>query len=257
MGAAFSCGDGIPGFDPIYGFPLVDAYLRVGAGMVRFTEKFVVRPDGCWIWTASTCGAGYGQFWLDGRYHRAHRVSYEMFVGPIPEGLVIDHLCRQPLCVNPAHLEPVTRRENTVDRGVSNAAHRNARKTQCDHGHDLTGDNLVMRPGGRAVAFRACRQCELRRYEEAKVRSAPKVRRSPSERLMAKVEILDCGCWRWTASTNTDGSGQFVREGHKRMAAHRATWTFIVGEIPKAHDVMRTCATTLCVNPEHHQLVHR
>lgn len=115
-------------------------------------------PNGCWLWTASLT-RGYGVFHMGGGASNmayAHRVAYEWLVGPIPEGLVIDHLCRNPACVNPDHLEPVTNRENIL-RGEGASA-RNARKTHCDLGHPLSGDNLV--PGARV---RKCLTCQLGR----------------------------------------------------------------------------------------------
>lgn len=107
----------------------------------------------CWLWTASYMGAGYGQFWFSGRNRYAHRVAYEAVVGPIPEGLDLDHLCRTHGCVNPAHLEPVTRSVNLL-RGNTIPA-RNARKTHCPHGHPYSGDNLCARANGT----RECRAC--------------------------------------------------------------------------------------------------
>lgn len=82
----------------------------------RFWPK-VSKTDSCWLWQASLDGKGYGQ--INGgrtptRMMRAHRVAYELVIGPIPDGLDLDHLCRTPRCVNPDHLEPVTRRENTA-----------------------------------------------------------------------------------------------------------------------------------------------
>lgn len=72
------------------------------------------RPDGCWVWTAHGNNRGYGRFRVGGRQAYAHRVAYELRNGPIPPGLTIDHLCRNKMCVNPAHLEPVTLRENAL-----------------------------------------------------------------------------------------------------------------------------------------------
>src|SRR3954469_2333783 len=114
-----------------------------------FIERFelkVERPDGiegCWLWVGCVLSSGYGQFWDGERKVGAHRWSYEHFVGPIPYGLELDHLCRVRNCVNPAHLEPVTRAENHR-RGISDEVHR-ARflaKTHCPSGHPYSGDNL-------------------------------------------------------------------------------------------------------------------
>lgn len=78
----------------------------------RFTVKIDVdRATGCWMWRGSIMDRGYPQFW-DGRVWRAHRWAYEHWVGPIPAGLTLDHLCKRKVCVNPAHLEPVTFGEN-------------------------------------------------------------------------------------------------------------------------------------------------
>ena len=105
-------------------------------------------PDGeCWRWTGSISPNGYGRFNLI----YAHRRSYELHVGPIPEGLTIDHLCRHRWCVNPAHLEPVTRGENVL-RGVGPSA-QHARKTHCKRGHPLSGENLRVHARGRECAI--------------------------------------------------------------------------------------------------------
>lgn len=123
------------------------------------------RPDlgPCWLWLGATDPRGYGMLRVDGKVRRAHRWSYEHHVGPIPEGLQIDHLCRVPACVNPAHLEPVTSRENTVVRGVTAPAAVNARKTHCPQGHPYSGDNLVTRRGGGRLCRICRRTADLRR----------------------------------------------------------------------------------------------
>ena len=82
----------------------------------RFMER-VDQTDSCWLWTASADRYGYGRFFVgNGQYVQAHRHSYERFVGPIPPGLQIDHLCRVKHCVNPQHLEPVTHGVNQQRR---------------------------------------------------------------------------------------------------------------------------------------------
>lgn len=126
---------------------------REFARWVRLVE---IDPDGCWTWVGCTTDDGYGRFKLGNSAVGAHRVSYQHFVGPIPEGLQLDHLCRNRCCVNPTHLEPVTVRENVL-RG-NGPGGINARKTHCPSGHPLEGENLEMgRNGDRAV--RRCRTC--------------------------------------------------------------------------------------------------
>lgn len=96
----------------------------------------------CWLWTgAKGREGGYGHFWVAGRKVAAHRFAYELLVGPIPDGLVLDHLCRETLCVRPSHLEPVTQAENTR-RGL-----RGALKERCGSGrHEWVPENLYTRP---------------------------------------------------------------------------------------------------------------
>lgn len=125
----------------------------------HFWNKVEPEPmTGCWLWNGSI-NNGYGRVWLGGKAPLlVHRVAYSVLVGPIPEGLTIDHLCRQPSCVNPAHLEPVTQRENLL-RGETIAAH-NARKTHCSRGHEFTPENTALRKDKNGCLCRRCRQCE-------------------------------------------------------------------------------------------------
>lgn len=103
----------------------------------RFWSKvqFALDGSGCYLWIGSRTQSGHGLIRIDGRNVPAHRWAWEEWNGPIPAGLHIDHLCRNPPCVNPDHLEPVTPHENML-RGTAPAA-VNARKTHCIRGHKL------------------------------------------------------------------------------------------------------------------------
>lgn len=123
--------------------------------MQRFGEKVQVNVmNGCWEWIPKPHHTGYAVFWFNDKHTLAHRFSYEQFIGRIPDGLHLDHLCRNRKCVNPFHLEPVTNYENTIVRGSSPMA-KNARKTHCIHGHEFTSENTIQRNGGG----RKCRRC--------------------------------------------------------------------------------------------------
>jgi hypothetical protein len=124
----------------------------------RFWAKVDRRgDDDCWPWRAQVTGDGYGGFYT-GRTIGAHRVAYELVRGPIPEGLVIDHLCRNRLCVNPYHMEPVTNAEN-VRRGIS--GYVNGFRTHCHNGHPYDAGSWVRR-GGRECKI--CKAARMRRY---------------------------------------------------------------------------------------------
>ena len=122
------------------------------------------RPtNGCWNWAGGKSKHGYGSFFVDRnrRSARVHRVAWELLRGHIPEDLTIDHLCKNKLCVNPDHMEIVTRSINS-SRGAG------GQKTHCRNGHALTPDNLVK--VAKRPNFRACRECtKARRRRRAKV----------------------------------------------------------------------------------------
>lgn len=128
----------------------------------KFESMYVADPNsGCWLWLASTNVRGYGNFCADGKVYRAHRWAYEALVGPVPRHLVLDHKCRVHCCVNPAHLEPVTQRENIL-RGMAPAALQAAR-THCIHGHELSGSNLYVKPNGARQCIPCRRETDKRR----------------------------------------------------------------------------------------------
>jgi hypothetical protein len=137
-------------------------------------------PNGCWLWTGHRRGdRGYGGIKIDGKEYYAHRVVYEFFVGPIPEGLELDHICHNTdatcpggatclhrRCVNPDHLEPVTHRVNDL-RGKSFAA-ANAAKTHCPQGHPYAGRNVYINAASGGRVCRTCLNEHQRRYQARK-----------------------------------------------------------------------------------------
>lgn len=155
-------------------------YIKSGSTDAPFRmtdeERFMSKVDkgdglGCWEWIGDKSYQGYGRFTFGNNPAvPAHRVSYEMFIGPIPEGLVIDHVaargCQGWSCVNPEHLEPVTQQENVL-RSTGPAA-INARKTHCNRGHEFTEENTGSQKNGKGRNCKTCRNDNGRRYAEEK-----------------------------------------------------------------------------------------
>jgi len=134
----------------------------------RLMAKVSVDDNGCWLWVGATAPNGYGHFGVERRTVSTHRWSYEYHMGPMPDGLQIDHLCRVRSCCNPAHLEPVTPRENTMRGETITAAH--AAQTHCKRGHEFTEENTIPVPKGRSC--RECGRTRSREYIRAKRKAA-------------------------------------------------------------------------------------
>jgi hypothetical protein len=140
----------------------------------RIKRDTTVNANGCWIWQGRLDRSGYGELRLKGTPSKtplAHRISYEVFVGRIPAGYQIDHLCRVRSCVNPDHLEPVTPRENTLRSPLAITA-QYARQDSCKRGHPFDEKNTYIRTRGSGRTCRACQRAyqaevRLRRREQA------------------------------------------------------------------------------------------
>lgn len=201
----------------------------------RFEAKVGQRGEGCWEWTGSRSAAtGYGMFALrhpDGTWKptTAHRVAHDLYIGPVPSGLVVDHLCRNRGCVNPAHLEAVTQRTNVL-RGEHPSAVA-IRTGRCKRGHDLS-------PG------RDCTRCQSAR------RGEPSPRPTLEERIAAKTETAGTGCRIWTGARISVEYGA-IRVGGRTLLAHRAAYELANGPIPLGATVRHICGNRACVEPAH------
>lgn len=153
-------------------------------GLARIDRKIRVVDQGthesCWEWLGAITDRGYGRVHHNGRPRKAHRVTYELLRGPIPDGLVIDHLCRNRLCVNPRHLDAVSIAENNRRGARSTASGLLIPLDKCVNGHDYTPENTVWRGGAR----KGCKEC-------ARARSASHYREKRADQPKAPCRV--CG----------------------------------------------------------------
>lgn len=137
--------------------------------LARLEAKIEFDESGCWLWTGYKHADGYGLVKVDGKNRLAHRVVYEMLVGPVPEGLELDHLCRVRACVNPDHVEPVTHAEN-MRRSDSLRFGWHREVTHCPQGHAYDEANTYQRPDRPG---RICRACGRERARAARAAHVP------------------------------------------------------------------------------------
>lgn len=158
--------------------PTVTGILEAPMTTVETFCRKIIVTDGCWLYNGYIAQSGYGQFAIKGRSKFTHRIMWELVGRDIDLTKRLDHLCRVRNCVNPAHLEQVTARTNTV-RGISVPA-INANKTHCVRGHELSGDNLYVR---KASQKRNCKRChrDMMRLRMRRIKAELKARQEESE----------------------------------------------------------------------------
>lgn len=140
----------------------------------------------CWVWTGAKFVSGYGMMVVNYKYLRAHRWAYEYFVGPIPNGLELDHLCRNKLCVNPDHLEAVTHKVN-MERSVHPMGPRPKPVSSCKRGHEFNAENTDYRPTSTGGVSRNCRICQKIHKASPEAKAAKNAARREKTRLKRLV----------------------------------------------------------------------
>lgn len=188
---------------------------------------YVEDTGDCWEWQGALSPKGYGAFSVKSVKVGAHRFAYQEFVGPIPEGLEIDHLCRNRACVNPDHLEPVTHKANVL-RSPINPIAVGANRETCDEGHALQ----PFRDGRRR-----CFDCKP-------------LKKTLEQRLDDSYEVSGSDCWTWTAEFAGAGYPRFF-DGTRRVQATRFMYERFVGPIPDGWAFINECGDRSCVNPTH------
>lgn len=227
----------------------------------RFEAKCYPEPNsGCWLWIGSIRSNGYGQIFVGKKSDKsnypaqAHRVSYTLFRGPIPKGMVLDHKCRNKVCVNPDHLDPVSNAEN-VRRGNPgmHMKYKSAAATACRNGHPRTSENTYRRQQDGAIVCKDCVHDRKIALQQRKGQSASRwvrIQGTPLERFRYHIVIRDDDqCWLYQGTLRA-GYGQFWNK-NKLVQAHRFSYEMLVGPIPPGAKIIHKCENRDCCNPSH------
>lgn len=163
-------------FKDRHGLPNRDRCGRPSNTVDVVLSRLISDGRGCLVWPRGCSSSGYGMVLMDKKLRPVHRVIYEAIIGPVPEGLVLHHECRNRRCANPAHLEVCGVMENTLKDHPDLFGKAGRNKTHCKHGHPFSGENLRMTPDGR----RSCRMC-------ARMKNRVQSARRKAERANAKA----------------------------------------------------------------------
>jgi len=252
--------------------------------LARFEAKKIV--DGvlhpelgtpCWLWT-SVLARSYGILRvgsvLDGTrmLRQAHVLAYEHWVGLVPEGLVLDHLCKTKRCCNPVHLEPVTQAENIRRASVGKTSYQTL-KTHCPQGHSYAEYGVTQKnsDGGTSRVCKLCNAAKTKLWRDRKSGKIEEVAMAElrvgemDEAAKARFDtkyvvadephrVLGTRCWLWTAARSDHGYSVFSLDGKTRQG-HVVRWEHDHGPVPDGLELDHKCRMVSCVNPEHMEAV--
>lgn len=212
-------------------------------------KKVLIDPNTeCWLWQGHVGPDGYARsVFLNKKQESVHRVSYLTFVGEIPGGMAIDHICRNRKCCNPKHLQVLSVKENTL-LGIGPTA-RNRKKTHCPRGHAFDESNTYI-DTRNARKCRACVKIDNDESAQRKRVGLQPRRKTVLERINAKLTLADNGCKLWTGKKAANGYGQ-LQVGGKIVFAHRALYEEIQGDVLAGFVVHRKCKNRLCCALDH------
>lgn len=227
-------------------------------------EKVAVDAEsGCWIGTAAPHGDGYRRVMFEGRRQALHRLAYALTVGPIPEGYVLDHLCAEKACCNPAHLEAVTVAENTRRANKGKARPSRPAPQVCKRGHDQDVHRIRDGRCGACVKLRSRGDRERKRARKRVASRMPEGATPGYEggpipsSILTRIVVQDGQasdwvegpCWVWIGA-QINGYGN-VRLGGRAHQVHRFTFAAVNGPIPEGMVSDHVCGHRACCNPRH------
>lgn len=215
----------------------------------KILSKILIDPNTeCWLWQGYADRDGYARIEVIGGKNKfVHRLSYEAFTGSIPEGMSIDHICKNRGCCNPKHLQQLSIKENIL-RG-DGASSKNNKKTHCNEGHEFSAENTYINNRSARVC-KTCAKISANKNLDKKKSGVSTARKTAMERIIPKLAKTANGCQIWHGKTSSDGYAKMV-VGAKETFVHKVVYEENNGKVPDGFGVYRKCGNSLCCALEH------